>query len=119
MIPKGHGRDSVGVETIADPGSGVALRGKWIVSGEEEGNPGFLVLTENVQVHCNVFLGWYVRGQLEAAHAALHKEFGRRFCERMVEEDPGKGCDGRAGRTWGEVRASESASVSRVGTDEM
>ena len=116
LIPKGYGRDSIGVETISDPGSGVALLGKWTVS-EDERKPGFLVLTESVQVHCNVFLGWYVRGQLGEAHAALHKEFGRRFCERMVEEEPGRGSDGKAGRTWGEM--SESGGVSRVGTDHM
>ncbi len=130
MIPKALGRESIGVETISDPGSGVALLGKWIVSVDER-KPGFLVLSEKVQVHCNVFLGWYVRSQLEGAHALLHKEFGRRFCERMVEEDPMKGFDGKSGKTWRESEdernrkgpsrtgtGSTGASVSRVSTDE-
>jgi len=101
MIVKGLGRESIGLETISDPGSGVSLLGKWIVSVDDR-KPGFLVLTESVKVHCNVFLGWYVRSQLEGAHGALHKEFGRRFCERMVEEDPLKPRegDGRVGLTW-------------------
>ncbi|KAK5947619.1 hypothetical protein PMZ80_001772 [Knufia obscura] len=126
-IPKGHGRESIGLETISDPGSGVSLLGKWVVDVDET-RPGYLVLRESVQVHCNVFLGWYVRGQLEGAHEMLHKEFGRRFCERMVEEDPGRGMDGkgRAGKRWresvereGRVTGSTGGRVSRVGTGEM
>ena len=120
-------RESIGLETISDPGNGVALLGKWIVS-EDDRKPGFLLLTESVQVHCNVFLGWYVRGQLESAHESLHKEFGRHFCERMVEEDPMKVIDrAKVGRTWKESQdlkgpgsvAPGISPVSRVGTDEM
>ncbi|KAK5083802.1 hypothetical protein LTR05_006308 [Lithohypha guttulata] len=107
-LSSAQARESVGLETISDPGNGVSLLGKWVVS-EDNQKPGFLVLTETVQVHCNVFLSWYVRGQLESAHAQLHKEFGRHFCESMVADDPMKGQDERVGKTWKEIRRSESA----------
>lgn len=35
---------------------------------------------------------------------ALHKEFGARFCQRMIEGDPLRGRDYRGGRSWGEVK---------------
>lgn len=110
-----NGRQSIGLETISDPGSGVSLLGKWVVREGE----GELVLEETVSVHCNVLLGWYVKGQLESAHAALHKEFGRWFVEKMKK---GVARDERAGKTWHESRRKEggtSQPVSRVGTDEL
>lgn len=106
---------SIGLETISDPGSGVSLLGKWVVKDSER--PGFLTLEETVSVHCNVFLGWYVRSQLETAHASLHKEFGRHFVEMMVQSDPMRGRDGRVGKTWKEnereeiLKRSESAAT--------
>lgn len=129
--PGAAGRESIGLETISDPGSGVSLLGKWSV-GEDDRKPGFLVLTEQVKVHCNVFMGWYVRSQLEQAHAQLHKEFGRFFCERMVEEDPMKGHIAKSGRTWKETEVqlqreelrrsasggTGSTPISRVGTED-
>ncbi|KAK5078844.1 hypothetical protein LTS08_004004 [Lithohypha guttulata] len=117
-LPNGQPRESQGLETISDPGNGVSLLGKWVVS-EDNQKPGFLVLTETVQVHCNVFLSWYVRGQLESAHAQLHKEFGRHFCESMVAEDPMKGQDERVGKTWKEIRRSESAGSYTTTTNEV
>lgn len=116
-------QDSIGLETISDPGSGVALLGKWVVSEDEE-RPGFLTLTETVKVHCNVFLGWYVRSQLESAHASLHKEFGLAFCEKMMADDPAKDM-GKAGKTWKERAhqelqrtGSDISPISRTGTFE-
>ena len=114
---------SIGLETISDPGSGVSLLGKWVV-GEDKQKPGFLVLTETVQVHCNVFLGWYVRSQLEPAHDTLHKEFGRTFREKMMQDDPAKGM-GKAGKTWEEAKhersqtaESDISPLSRTGKSE-
>lgn len=125
--PGTQGRQSIGLETISDPGSGVALLGKWTVSIDDR-KPGFLVLTETVKVHCNMFLSWYVKSQLESSHDSLHKEFGRKFCERMVAEDPMKDMTGKAGRTWKESEEAArksptdsrtgNTSVNRVGTDE-
>lgn len=103
---------SIGLETISDPGSGVALLGKWTISDDEE-KPGFLLLTETVKVHCNVFLGWYVRSQLETAHASLHKEFGRSFAQKMIAGDPAKDL-GKAGKTWKEREQEE---LQRTGSD--
>lgn len=96
-------RSSIGLETISDPGNGVSLLGKWTLSTDDT-RPGFIVLTESVKVHCNFMLGWYVRSQLETSHVALHKEFGARFCQRMIEGDPLRGRDYRGGRSWGEVK---------------
>lgn len=116
---------SNGLETISDPGNGVSLLGKWIL-GIDERRPGELVLEEVVDVHCNVFLGWFVKGQMESAHVGLHKEFGRRFCEMMMEGDPFKAVEveKKAGMTWKEseeLRRRESGLTEskRVGTDEM
>lgn len=110
--PAATTRECIGLETISDPGNGVALLGKWAIS-EDQQKPGFLVLTETVQVHCNVFLGWYVRSQLESAHASLHKEFGRTFCAKMMEEDPSKD-HGKAGKTWKQREVEE---LHRTGSD--
>lgn len=97
------GTQSIGLETISDPGQGISLLGKWTLSLDET-RPGFIVLSECVNVHCGMLFGWFIRGQLETAHAALHKEFGRRFVMRMIEGDPMRGKDVRGGRSWGEVR---------------
>lgn len=118
---------SIGLETISDPGSGVSLLGKWMLSLDDT-RPGFIKLTESVNVHCGIVFGWFVRSQLETAHAALHKEFGRRFVMKMIEGDPLKGRDHRGGKSWGEVRlglervgsgSSVGSGVGLTGRDQM
>jgi hypothetical protein len=54
-----------------------------------------------------------VRSQLESAHDALHKEFGRTFREKMMQDDPAKGM-GKAGKTWEETKHKE---LQRIGSD--
>lgn len=98
---------SIGVETIADPGNGVSLLGHWTLSVDPT-DPNSIILTESVKVHCNMLFSWFIRGQLETAHAALHKEFGVRFVRAMIEGDPMRGRDFRGGMSWGEVKRGTS-----------
>lgn len=105
---------SIGVETLSDPGSGVSLLGHWTLSVNPT-NPTSITLTESVKVHCNVLFSWFVRSQLETAHAALHKEFGVRFARAMIEGDPMRGRDFRGGKSWGEVQRGESFRGGGVG----
>ncbi|KAJ9658410.1 hypothetical protein H2198_003694 [Neophaeococcomyces mojaviensis] len=110
----GDGSQSIGIETISDPGSGVALLGKWVLSVDEQ-RPGYIVLTETVKVHCNVFVSWYIKGQLEGAHEQIHKEFGRRFVEKMVDEDPSVPPSVRAKQRQSMNRTSMGGDIAPVG----
>lgn len=100
---------SIGLETISDPGSGVSLLARWILSVDKQ-KPGYLVLTETVKVNCNAMLKWYVKAQLQGAHEQLHSEFKRLFVEKMVDEDPSIAPSAR-------IKAKQMQSPNEIGAE--